>query len=96
MARFRFSRRKQFPSGTGKKRAPSEVVTMDDDLARRWSGTFGDIVDADGNALEPDAEIPADADESPNLKAVGGGWYELPNGEKVHGKDAAEARVKEL
>jgi hypothetical protein len=30
------------------------------------------------------------------LKHVGGGWYLLPNGEKVHGKEAAEGELKKL
>lgn len=30
------------------------------------------------------------------IKHVGGGWYELPNGEKIKGKDEALAALKEL
>lgn len=30
------------------------------------------------------------------IKHVGGGWYELPNGEKVQGKEEAEQTAKEL
>lgn len=44
------------------------------------------------SAVEPDAvgDATTKADE---IRHVGGGWYELPNGERVHGKDAAEAAV---
>ena len=32
--------------------------------------------------------------EEPELKHVGGGYYELPNGERVRGKDAALAALR--
>ena len=30
-----------------------------------------------------------------DARHVGGGWYELPNGERVQGRDAAEERLNE-
>lgn len=33
---------------------------------------------------------------TPEIKHTGGGWYELPNGQKVQGKEAAEKALKEL
>lgn len=30
------------------------------------------------------------------IRHVGGGWYDLPNGERVQGKDNAEARLREI
>ena len=33
---------------------------------------------------------------TPEIKHTGGGWYELPNGRKVQGKEAAEKALKEL
>jgi len=30
------------------------------------------------------------------IKHVGGGWYELPNGEKVQGKEEANAALSEM
>ena len=32
----------------------------------------------------------------PEIEHVGGGWYELPNGEKVQGKEAALAALAAL
>ncbi len=37
-----------------------------------------------------------EAGENPLTKHVGGGWYELSNGEKVKGKEEAEALEAEL
>ena len=34
--------------------------------------------------------------ETTNIKHVGGGWYELPNGERVRGKAAAEAALENM
>lgn len=34
--------------------------------------------------------------ETDQLKHVGGGWFELPNGEKVKGKEEALEALKEL
>lgn len=34
--------------------------------------------------------------QSVEVKHVGGGWYELPNGEKIKGKEAAEKAALEL
>jgi hypothetical protein len=31
----------------------------------------------------------------PKIKHTGGGWYELPSGRKVQGKEAAEAAMNE-
>ena len=38
----------------------------------------------------------AGAYAEPQIKATGGGWYELPNGERVKGKRAAEATLAEM
>lgn len=54
-------------------------------------------------ATEPDVETatapasPETATEpSPGLVVVGGGWYELPNGERVRGRDEAEVALAGL
>lgn len=41
---------------------------------------------------------PEDPQEEPNegIKHVGGGWYLLPNGEKVQGKDEALAELAKI
>ncbi len=31
---------------------------------------------------------------TPQIKRIGGGWYELPDGQKVQGKEAAEEALK--
>lgn len=33
---------------------------------------------------------------TPQIKHTGGGWYELPDGQKVQGKEAAEKALKEM
>jgi len=33
---------------------------------------------------------------TPEIKHTGGGWYELPDGSKVKGKEAAEKALKEM
>ncbi len=33
---------------------------------------------------------------TPQIKHIGGGWYELPDGSKVKGKEAAEKALKEM
>ncbi|WP_313894683.1 hypothetical protein [Psychrobacillus sp.] len=35
-------------------------------------------------------------DESSKIKHTGGGWFELPNGEKVQGKDEALSALEAL
>lgn len=36
------------------------------------------------------------SEEKMEIKHTGGGWYELPNGEKVKGKEEAEKALKEM
>lgn len=36
------------------------------------------------------------SDETADIKHIGGGWYELPNGEKVQGKDEAIEAIEVL
>ena len=39
----------------------------------------------------------AEPDEvHPEMEHLGGGWYELPNGEKVQGKEAALVALEDL
>lgn len=39
--------------------------------------------------LEKKNKQPSQAESKPEIKHTGGGWYELPNGKKVKGKDNA-------
>ena len=46
---------------------------------------------------EPAEEEPAEEPkEEAKLESLGGGWYLLPNGEKVHGKAEAQEAFKKL
>lgn len=40
------------------------------------------------------ADLNNESEETADIKHVGGGWYELPNGEKVQGKDEAIEALK--
>jgi hypothetical protein len=46
--------------------------------------------------VTPPAADDGEDDEVEGLRHVGGGTYELSNGERVKGRDAAEARQREL
>ena len=50
----------------------------------------------DDDPTEILSEDDSESAEKPNIKHLGGGWYLLPNGEKVHGKDDALAALAEL
>jgi hypothetical protein len=47
-------------------------------------------------AYEEDPEAPENSEEDVFPKHTGGGYYELSNGEKVKGKEAAEKAENEL
>lgn len=38
----------------------------------------------------------SNSDQAFSIRHVGGGWYDLPNGERVQGKENAEARIREI
>jgi len=42
----------------------------------------------------PEGDTKEESDKG--IKHTGGGWYELPNGEKIQGKEEAEAALAEL
>lgn len=46
--------------------------------------------------LEEKSKQPPQDDEKSGIKHTGGGWYELPNGEKVQGKEEAEEALAAL
>lgn len=48
------------------------------------------------DAFGPDEDGPRDEDDAPYPRAQAGGWYLLSNGEKIRGKDAAEAAEEAL
>lgn len=59
------------------------------------AGTIIEVDDERADALRRADVIGKEAtedeanDDLPGLKHTGGGWYELPDGDKVHGKDKA-------
>lgn len=68
----------------------SEYYTEDQERAKylqEW-GYLGEVI-------ETETESDPDNDEE-GIKHVGGGYYELPNGEKVKGKDKALEALKVL
>ena len=52
-----------------------------------------EVIDGDEPAVDEPVE---DVDDQPQVVHVGGGWYELPNGERVQGKEDALAALAEL
>ena len=46
--------------------------------------------------VEPLPEVETDALQDVSVYHVGGGYYELPSGEKVRGKEAAQAALEEM
>lgn len=44
---------------------------------------------------DPVEETTKESEEEPELKHLGGGYYELPNGEKVQGKEKALEALKD-
>lgn len=52
-----------------------------------------------GSALEAELEEKLEVEDpgtEVEIKHVGGGWYELPNGDKVQGRDEALEALKSL
>lgn len=82
---------------------PYQVIADFTDIETGEDVLKGDIFEADaeraealkaagviGKEADPDSQN--DLDE--RLKHLGGGYYELPNGEKIRGKEAAMAALK--
>lgn len=73
-----------------------EYFTEDEKRAKylqEW-GYIGKEIEKE-NDEESDKEIENEDDED-GIKHVGGGYYELPNGEKVKGKQNAIAELEKL
>lgn len=73
---------------TGEDVLKGDVVEADAERAAalRAAGVIGKEVDPDSQTSELDER----------LHHVGGGYYELPNGEKVRGREAAAAALAKL
>lgn len=66
----------------------TNAAEADGDKKPSDDGAKGDQVESNGDDPEGEAEN--------ELKHVGGGYYELPNGEKVKGKEKALEALAEL
>lgn len=89
----------------GKRRKQGELVEVDDERAAvlRAVGVIGRRVDAPDTSTSPavpaassdlpDADHPNLEPEDLPIKHVGGGWWELPDGRRVKGKEAALAAI---
>jgi hypothetical protein len=77
---------------TGDRFLVGDVYESDD--AKR-TGFLQDkgFLDGEPSDTEPENE---QKDDDQGIKHVGGGYYELPNGEKVRGKEAALDTLKDL
>ena len=74
-----------------------DVVEVDEATAEAWcDGVRAErLAESNGGWLSPE-EIRAREGLGPQLQPLAGGWYELPGGERIRGKRAAEARLAEL
>lgn len=91
---------------TGEAIPEERVAVVDETPAELPEEEPADVVDEpteDDTAEEPDSEDEAVADEAESaptpkgeVTALGGGWYELSNGERVQGKQNAEDQQREL
>ena len=73
-------------AGANVSRRKGEIYDVEDAKAKR-------MIDA-GVAEEAPAQKRETADFKPaELRHLGGGWYELPNGEKVQGREEAQRRM---
>lgn len=84
-------------NGIAKLYEPPEVKTIERPEPPKEGQEEELTVDqSDGEKNEdPQPEDPQD-ESSEGIKHVGGGWYLLPNGEKVQGKDEALAELAKL
>lgn len=74
--------------------SPGAEVDVPDAEARRWisAGIAEPVRGARETATQPRYETATTVEP----KHTGGGWYELPNGETVRGRDEAMKRMREL
>lgn len=73
---------------TGNRLKPGDTISADDDRVERLKA-------ADVIGKEVTSGTSNDPDEN-GLISLGGGYYQLPNGDKVQGKDKALEALKDL
>ena len=78
----------------GKDESEGKVVEIPDDLAKIWCNPPWNLATTELQKPDPKPEPDQPEDEFP--KHVGGGYYILPDGSKVHGKQAALDALAEL
>lgn len=71
-----------------------ETVDLPKGLAEAWI-SMG-IAEAPKKEVSHETESPRDASmaRAQEIRHVGAGWYELPNGKKIRGKEKAKEAVK--
>lgn len=69
------------------------VLDLDDDGRSGFVADAGSDVDPVEEPADDDSDVELDdeLDDQSEIRHVGGGWYELPDGQRVHGREAAEA-----
>lgn len=70
--------------------SPAGVIEVSEDVAEAWCDGIRAVPAAE-QAIAP----PVGETRSVDALHTGGGWYELPDGSKVRGRDAAEAALGE-
>lgn len=81
-------------SGKSGSRKRGDIVELDYNKAKKLIDR-GYAVAVGENKAKTREKATIAPGETREPKHVGGGWYELPNGERVKGKDEADRRMKE-
>ncbi|MBB6451989.1 hypothetical protein HNQ94_000410 [Salirhabdus euzebyi] len=78
-----------------KRRVENEVFEVTEERFKEINGAdYGELVEDVSESTDGDNGENGENENFP--KHTGGGWYELSNGEKIKGKDEAEAAEKAL
>ncbi len=82
--------------GTGANYRPGDVINLGTGraLKLRRAGVIGNIATDKKSTEKAVRKQPVETATAPEpeekAEHIGGGWYQLPNGERVHGKKAVE------
>jgi len=76
----------------GQDKEPGEKTELDESLLNKWIELgYCEVLREDDKKLSDDE---SKKDNPPKLKHLGGGYYDMPDGSKVHGKEAALEALK--
>lgn len=90
------------PSMRPRRAEEGDFVVLPDQLAQSWDGSAVEIVKEETGGVETATDERQAVETTSNTPRdvsqyhTGGGWYELPNGERVRGKDDAQQVLNEL